>query len=130
VGLEALSRGARQAVFVERDRAAARLIQANCSTLGVDEQRTRLLVRPALRAVADLARAHEVFGLAWADPPFELWQEGLVALARAFGDGVLDPTATACLECPQQADIELPEPLRIERNLKGGASRLVIIVTE
>ena len=53
------------------------------------------------------------------DPP--------AALARAFGDGVLDPAATACLECPERADIELPESLRIERDLRGGASRLVML---
>ena len=38
VGLEALSRGAESAVFVERDRVAQRVIAENISILGVEEK--------------------------------------------------------------------------------------------
>ncbi len=128
VGLEALSRGAREVVFVERHRPAARIIEANCAALEVTAPRWRLLVRPALRAVAELGRRGESFDLAWADPPFEHWHEGLEALERAFELGVLKASATACLECPSQADVgETCVSLRIERDLVGGASRLVLL---
>ena len=130
VGFEALSRGAQKVVFVEQNRRAASLIEANRSTLAVDPNTARLLMRPALRAIAELARADERFGLAWADPPFESWSEGLEAVARAFDAGVLRPDGLACLECPDGADLaeRLLPSLRIERDLKGGASRLVMIV--
>ena len=77
VGLEALSRGARAVVFVESHPAARRLVRENCAALGVDEARARLLVRSALSVVRDLARRGGAFDFAWADPPFEHWQEGL-----------------------------------------------------
>jgi 16S rRNA (guanine(966)-N(2))-methyltransferase RsmD len=36
VGIEALSRGARHAIFIEKDRAAAQLIRENLTSLGAD----------------------------------------------------------------------------------------------
>ena len=129
IGLEALSRGAASAVFVERDRTAARLVEANCDGLCGGSGRARVLQRPALRAIQELAGSGLRFSLAWADPPFESWQEGLEALVAAFSSGVLDRDATACLECPARADVEgsLPGWLRVERDLAGGASRVVLL---
>ena len=129
VGFEALSRGAHQVVFVERNRRAVSLIESNRTALSVDPDAARTLVLPALRAIAELARTGERFGLAWADPPFESWSEGLETVARAFETGILRPEGLACLECPDKADLEeqLPQFLRVERDLKGGASRLVMI---
>jgi len=129
VGLEALSRGAATAVFVERDRSTARLVEANRDALCGPSGRARVLHRSARRALADLASNGERFSLAWADPPFESWQEGLEALVAAFSEGVLEPDGIACLECPARADVEgaLPEWLRVERDLAGGASRVVLL---
>jgi 16S rRNA (guanine966-N2)-methyltransferase len=126
IGLEALSRGAATAVFVEKHRAATRLIRDNLAALEVDSDRARVLTRPVSRAISELARKGEGFDLAWADPPFERWQEGLAALQRAAELGVLGGGATACLECPQEAELEVPGNLEIERELSGGASRLVL----
>ena len=130
VGFEALSRGALQVVFVERDRRAVALIESNRAALSVDRGTARVVMRPTLRAIDELARRGERFGLAWADPPFESWMEGVDAVARVFESGVLEPEAIACLECPDKADVTryLPKTLHIERDLKGGASRLVLIV--
>jgi len=129
VGLEALSRGAQSVVFVDNHRAAARLARANCESFDLDESRVRLIVRPALKAVHELAKHGESFDLAWADPPFENWQEGLEALAAAFDTGLLPQHALVCLECPAKADVEgsLPPNLEIMRDLAGGASRVVMI---
>ena len=129
VGLEALSRGARSTVFVDSHRAAARLVRANCEALDLDESRVRLIVRPALKAVHELVVHGDPFDLAWADPPFESWQDGLDALAAAFAAGILAQDALACLECPAKADVEgsLPPDLEIMRDLAGGASRVVMI---
>lgn len=127
VGFEALSRGAARVVFVERHRAAARLIAANRAALGVAADRAALLVRPVHRALDELVRRGESFQLAWADPPFEIWGEGLEALARAFRSGILSGDAVACLECPQEATVAIPSPLEVTRELSGGASRLVML---
>lgn len=129
VGLEALSRGASSAVFVERHRSAARLLRQNCAAFGLETDRARVLVRPALAAVKALAERGQLFDLAWADPPFESWRDGLEALTAAFHTSLLHPRATACLECPERAMVEtgLGEGLQIARDLTGGASRLVMI---
>jgi 16S rRNA (guanine966-N2)-methyltransferase len=129
IGLEALSRGAARAVLVERDSSAVRLVEANCEALCGSSGRARVLHRPARRALVELAAGGERFSLAWADPPFESWQEGLECLVSAFSGGLLEPGATACLECPARADVAsaLPDWLRIERDLAGGASRVVLL---
>ena len=129
VGLEALSRGARSVVFVERSPATARILRANCASLGLDDERAAVVVRAVSPKIDQLARRGDRFDLAWADPPFESWAEGLEALAEAFSRGLLGVSALACLECPERADVAgaLPDGLGIVRDLAGGASRVVMI---
>ena len=64
LGLEALSRGAAFAVFVETDNAASRVIRGNIDRLGADAQ-TRVLGGSALALPAS-----EPFDLILADPPY------------------------------------------------------------
>ena len=129
VGLEALSRGARSAVFVERHRSAAQLIEKNSAAFKLSSDRAELLVRPAVVAVGQLAARGESFDIAWADPPFEIWSEGLEVVVKLFEDGLLNAGALACLECPTKADVagSLPPVLEIIRDLTGSASRVVMI---
>lgn len=129
VGLEALSRGARSVVFVERHRAAAHLIEKNSSSFELGSDRAELMVRPAVSAAKELARRGERFDIAWADPPFEIWSEGLEVVARLFEEKILKPGGLACLECPAKADVagSLPSDLEVVRDLAGSASRVVMI---
>jgi len=87
------------------------------------------MVRGATAAVDQLARRGDSFDIAWADPPFEAWSEGLEVLTTVFSSGILAPGGLACLECPAKADVagSLPSGLRIARDLAGGASRVVMI---
>jgi len=129
VGLEALSRGAATVVFVESHHSVEKLIRANLESLGVGNERGSVMNRPASRAVTELARNHRSFDLVWADPPFETWTDGLDALTAVVEAGMTSTNAVLCLECPTEADVEtvLPATLGIERDLKGGASRVVIL---
>ncbi|MEE4273292.1 MAG: RsmD family RNA methyltransferase [Thermoanaerobaculales bacterium] len=129
VGIEALSRGAARVVFVDAHRSATRLIRGNLESLQAPDDATRILQRPAIRAVGELARSGEIFDLVWADPPFESWPDGLEALTAAARKGLVSADATLCLECPAEAAVEgrLPERLEVARDLKGGASRVVIL---
>jgi 16S rRNA (guanine966-N2)-methyltransferase len=126
VGLEALSRGAAGVVFVERHPGTAGILRANCAAFDLGADRARVVVQPAVAAVAALVRQRDRFDLAWADPPFESWEEGLDALTEAFSAGLLAPAAVACLECPERATVEAPG-LEVFRDLGGGASRVVLI---
>ena len=131
VGIEALSRGAAHAVFVDAHRSAAGLIRANLESLGVGPVRAKVLNRPAVRAIDDLARSPDPFDLIWADPPFPIWEEGAEALDAAVGSGLTSEDTVLCLECPAEADVDriLSPRLAIVRDLKGGASRVVILGT-
>jgi 16S rRNA (guanine(966)-N(2))-methyltransferase RsmD len=129
VGLEALSRGARSVVFVERHRAAVDLIEQNLGAFDLTNDRAELLARPASAAVDHLARRGDHFDIAWADPPFESWRDGLEVLVELFEIGLLSKNSLACLECPERADVagSLPAEFEITRDLVGGASRVVMI---
>jgi 16S rRNA (guanine966-N2)-methyltransferase len=129
VGLEALSRGADRVVFVERHRRTARLTGQNCAAFDLEENRARVINRTAVQGIRSLAAAGAVFDLVWADPPFEIWEEGLEAVCEAYSAGLISDDGLACLECPERADIAalLPPDLRITRDLKGGASRVAMI---
>ncbi len=69
LGIEALSRGARRLVSVERSRAAARVLIANLHELGVAGH-AEVLVTEATAAVASLARRRERFDGVFVDPPY------------------------------------------------------------
>ena len=126
VAFEALSRGAATAVLVERHRSAVRLVEVNRLRLALGPERARVMPVAVERALRQLECAGDRFDLAWADPPFECWQEGLEALRRAFAGGLLVAAGTACLECPARAVVAADE-LAVERDLVGGASRVVLL---
>jgi 16S rRNA (guanine(966)-N(2))-methyltransferase RsmD len=128
VGLEALSRGARAAVFVERHRAAADIARRNIGQIEDASASARVICRPARSVVADLGRRGELFDVVWADPPFDRWEAGLDVLAAVCEAGILARTGVACLECPAQVDpTVVTSPLQVLRDLGGGASRLLIM---
>jgi 16S rRNA (guanine(966)-N(2))-methyltransferase RsmD len=73
LGFEALSRGAREAVFVEADRRVARVLESNARTAGLEDRAT-----VAVRAVAAFLRLDRPVGFdfvffdpPWADPVAE-----------------------------------------------------------
>jgi len=70
VGLEALSRGAAHATFVERDPRAAAALEANVRALGVAAQ-ARVLRLDVARAQALLEREGVRFDIVFLDPPYE-----------------------------------------------------------
>ncbi len=70
LGLEALSRGAPTATFVERARASLEILRANIRTLGA-EDRTTVQARSALTATLDLPEPRSV-SLVLADPPYAM----------------------------------------------------------
>jgi 16S rRNA (guanine(966)-N(2))-methyltransferase RsmD len=73
VGIEALSRGAAEVVFLENHAPAATLIQKNLDSLGI-RGRTRILKLDALRGLQRLAAEHTPasapFDIGFLDPPY------------------------------------------------------------
>lgn len=66
IGLEALSRGAKFATFVEKDRGNSRIIEANIETLGVKEFSYLLKIDVFLA----LQQMKTQFDIIFADPPY------------------------------------------------------------
>ena len=116
LGIEALSRGAAFALFVDDGAQARALIRANVETLGLGGA-TRLFRRDATR----LGPAHPLqpFTLAFLDPPYN---KGLAekALASAHDGGWLASDALVVVEEAAEAGFAAPEGFReIERRLSG-----------
>jgi 16S rRNA (guanine966-N2)-methyltransferase len=69
LGIEALSRGAERAVFVERDARAFSVVQQNVSLCRLDNQ-AELYKNDAARALPVLANRELAFDLVFLDPPY------------------------------------------------------------
>jgi 16S rRNA (guanine966-N2)-methyltransferase len=80
VGIEALSRGAAHCTFVERDRAALRVLRQNLADLGLDD-RSKVIGGDAMV----MGRGLRV-DIVLADPPygFDAWPELLATTAAPF----------------------------------------------
>jgi 16S rRNA (guanine(966)-N(2))-methyltransferase RsmD len=83
LGLEALSRGATSAVFVESDHRAAAVIAKNIASLGV----TGAAVRRGPVAAVLAAGAERPVDLVLADPPYDVGASGIEAVLVALGTG-------------------------------------------
>jgi len=115
VGIEALSRGAGRAVFVEKDRRAAELIRANLAALGISE-RAEVVHGEALVRLPRLAA-----DIVFLDPPYELERECRAAL-RLLGAA---PPSLVVAQHPARATMdEQCGALRRVRLLRQGENAL------
>lgn len=120
-GLEALSRGACFATFIENDRDARETLAANIKTLG-EGARTRLLVADATTP----PRADGPYDLVFLDPPYRsgLAAPALEALSRI---GWLGPEALVIVELAAREDFEAPAGFDLLEERRYGAGRLVFL---
>lgn len=96
LGIEALSKGAAHAVFVERARRAAEAIRRNIETLDL-EARARVLVADARAALSKLDAADDVFDVVFADPPYRSSELATVLTACGSG-GLVAPEGVVVVE--------------------------------
>lgn len=77
LGIEALSRGAAEVTFVERDGAALRILRGNLDRLGIGEPRARVVAAEVMGWLERAASQRPPVDLALCDPPysFSRWQE-------------------------------------------------------
>lgn len=110
LGIEALSRGAAFAEFVEPDANAARSLRHSLQTLQVDNAR---VVQQS--AEQYLCEAERCFDLVFIDPPYahNLWQAMLQRLAAS---GRLAANARIYLECPLAAAFDLPLAYQVDKD--------------
>ena len=96
LGLEALSRGAVHATFVERDPDVMATLAENVRTLGFSLASTTLL-KPMDRAVRTLGSQAHTFTLVLADPPYAA-RAGESVLRELDASGVMPPGSRLVLE--------------------------------
>ncbi len=120
LGLEALSRGAAQAVFIEPDRAALAALRRNIETLG-EAGRSRVIAGDATRPPP----ASTPCSLILLDPPYG---KGLVprALAALGAAGWIAPGALVVAEVAKADALEVPGFETLAERAHG-ASRLVFL---
>jgi 16S rRNA (guanine966-N2)-methyltransferase len=108
VGLESLSRGARFAVFVERDVRLVEAIRKSVVQLGFS-QRSEVIAADAERGLGRLVQKRERFDIVFADPPYDegLAMETLKWLERG------DVLAESGIVVLQHSMREMPEELQI-----------------
>lgn len=107
VGFEAISRGARGAVFVESGRDVQAVLRANAQALGLSPPVFRLLPVPAAKGLAMLGEEGYAPDVAFCDPPYadEAWPRLLAAMATLLNwrEGrllVVEHAAKRPPECP------------------------------
>jgi 16S rRNA (guanine966-N2)-methyltransferase len=118
LGIEALSRGAAGAVFVERDARAAAAIEANLEAVGVQAEVSR---GDVLAFLAEPSRT--TFDLVFCDPPYDSGPRIAGPLAKRL-PALLSEDARIVTESDKRNPLELPFPLIRERTY--GDTRIAI----
>jgi 16S rRNA (guanine966-N2)-methyltransferase len=123
IGIEALSRGAAHVTFVEKNRRAAALIEANLAACGIEGGYTIHCADVA--AALNAAPAADAFDLILLDPPYDIdnVSVALEAAARRVAPGGL-----VVLERATRRKPEVPAALRRTRDVKSGDSTLTLLV--
>ncbi len=124
LGIEALSRGATQAVFVERHRRTVDALVRNLASCHLEEG-ARVLPLDWRKALTLLAREMAGFDLIFADPPYEA-ADGEDALIRLVELGLATPGALAVLE-HRRGTARVPARWSERRRLEVGDTGFLLL---
>ena len=121
MGLEALSRGAAAAVFVESDREACRVIQRNLEKLRLTGADVRC--RDAIAALRDEKARGRRYDLVLVDAPYEDWERHEQPLGELLPE-LLEEGAIAVVETAARTEPQLPLDLVTTR--RYGSARITV----
>jgi 16S rRNA (guanine966-N2)-methyltransferase len=131
MGLESLSRGARNAVFFESDRSAARLLRKNIETLGVADRSSIISLdlfkwfgerNGARHSSVMSAVSRTLADLVFLDPPYRFLTEhpaDLRTLARRLATDHLAPDAVVVFRHDAADELDLPPLQRSDQRSYG-----------
>jgi 16S rRNA (guanine966-N2)-methyltransferase len=106
LGIEALSRGAGSAVFVERDAAVVKVLRANLQALGLTRELAEVRRGDALVALQSARARQETYDLIFIDPPYDdarVWGPELSVLLPPL----LRPEARVVVESDRRQPLDL-----------------------
>lgn len=121
IGIEALSRGAREVAFIEKSHVAQKLIRRNLELCGVKTS-CRIVQEDVFTALRSLARKGFRADTVFFDPPYD-WKpyRDLLELVFRFQGGLLAPSGRAVIEHHRKAAIpESGEGYRRMRLVRQG----------
>lgn len=104
MGIEALSRGSKEVVFIDNDPKSAEVIEKNLSLCGLTDS-ARVYKRDALTAISILSNRGERFDLIIIDPPYDstLTTDALKSIEEK---GILNPGGVIVAEASKRAHLE------------------------
>ena len=122
LGIEALSRGAGHATFLEINRSILKNLSENVKILGVAD-RAKLI---CIDATIFRPPEGEGYDLVFIDPPYRkgLANRGLIAAATTIP---LNPGAVVIAETGADEEIEVPEQLRVTDERVYGAAKIIFL---
>lgn len=123
LGIEALSRGAERAVFVERDSTALRVLRTNLDSLGLVPAVAEVRAGEALAALRAAREARETYDLIFVDPPYSRAREIEGELSARL-PAVLGARARVVVESERRAPLRLA--LAVERERRYGDTVITI----
>ncbi len=119
IALEAVSRGAKKAVMIEKDQEALRVIIENVNSLGF-EDKCRAYKNEVFRAVEILGRKREKFDIIFMDPPYKenLCAEVLKAIEK---NGIMAENGMIICEhhLSERLDQEIGEYKKVDEKSYG-----------
>jgi 16S rRNA (guanine(966)-N(2))-methyltransferase RsmD len=117
MGLEALSRGAKHAYFIEKDKAAFSILKRNCKA--IDESRTTALNGDSFTLLPTLFPKLTCKTYFYFDPPFsiregmdDIYQKTLALIAS------IPPASVWMVVIEHMSDLDLPERIGVYSRLK------------
>ncbi|HEY5975918.1 MAG TPA: 16S rRNA (guanine(966)-N(2))-methyltransferase RsmD [Geobacteraceae bacterium] len=129
LGIEALSRGARHAFFVDSHPESLHFVRQNLATTGLAERAT-VLAADVLKGIARLGTTGERFNLIFLDPPYgeaKLLQQAFTALADA---ALLTPGGLVIAETAKKTALVVSDPrLQLIDSRTYGTTTLLLVTT-
>ena len=125
LGLEALSRGAAQATFLDNDAAAVRLIGENIAKLR-ETAAAKVVRADATRPPPLRSTGREPCDLVFLDPPYRS-EQAVPALTALAAAGWVAPGAIVTIELAHNEDLVPPNGFEAIDERRYGAAKIVIL---
>jgi 16S rRNA (guanine(966)-N(2))-methyltransferase RsmD len=131
LGLEALSRGAESALFVDRGREPVRIIQENLDMLGMTE-RGKVVRAEILDYLRKARFSQRPFNLIFIDPPYKIDLDYRQKILKSLAEGgFLAPSSVVIIEAPLRSSPPgSPDKVHFRERRKYGETAVDIYVRE
>ena len=117
LGLESLSRGAKSATFIERDRIASKILEENIKTLNIDDKITTYRVGVSTWIDKNQGSFYDII---FADPPYNNLQLSTVSRLG----GLLKPNGLMVLSYPGKGEVPPVNGIVVVDNRSYGTASL------